>query len=693
MSKSISNTEILKIVIKIAGIVIIMRSILMVIVLPILALAGIKLSLFWENLLVPFILAGIVSPIIGFWIIGPYVRERDQAFDFAKAEHIEKEAFLSDQSKTLEKVIERATLDLKKTQERYEFVEKATNDGLWDWDVSSDSIYFSPRWKGMIGFNDADFPNDRVAWLTRIHPDDRDWVASILDFASKLDSETTGECVYQVLHKDEYYIWVQMQWIHIQSVDGARVLGAQTDITEKKKMEEQLIHDSLHDGLTGLPNRNLLHDRISQNLIRFKRDANERFVLLFIDVDNFKRINDTLGHLVGDQVLIKLSERLLEVCRESDTVARLGGDEFAILMPYYQSQKKLEETIKRLLAYVNKPLKLSRTTVNANISIGVVVSEMYHRNAHPEKILMDADLALYRTKEYSKGSYSIFDLKMRDKMSEQFEIGNSLDQALAEDEIMVFYQPIVDVGENVIKGFEALVRWKHPKHGWISPASFIPIAEESEFIHKLGHYVVDQALFQLQEWNDLFKRKDWLMSINVSGRQFDRQDLIAYLKDGLEKFKIAPSQLQIELTETILSVRHTELEDDLKSLKEMGIKLAIDDFGTGISSLSTFFRYPFDTIKIDKSFVDDIETSERSKIMVNLVQTLAKTMSIQTVAEGVESFAQIEMLRRFGCHYIQGYYFSKPLDAVEMTQLLSENMNPANWNISEGKPLTFKKAS
>lgn len=693
MDKSLTNTELLKIVIKIAGIVMIVRTLLMVLLFPALESIGISFSPFWQNIVVPILLAGIIAPILGYWIIGPYVRDRDQAFKLAMDEKSEKEAFLSDQSKTLEKVIEQATEELQKTQERYEFVEKATNDGLWDWDVSSDTIYFSPRWKGMIGFSDADFPNDRTAWITRIHPDDRDWVVSILDFASKLDAETTGECTYQILHKDEYYIWVQMQWIHTQSVEGGRVLGAQTDITDKKKMEEQLIHDSLHDGLTGLPNRNLLHDRISQNLIRFKRDANERFVLLFIDVDNFKRINDTLGHLIGDQVLIKLSERLLEVCRESDTVARLGGDEFAILMPYYQSQKKLEAAIKRLLAYVNKPLKLSRTTVNPNVSIGVVVSETYHRNSMPEKILMDADLALYRTKEYSKGSYSIFDLKMRDKMSEQFEIGNSLDQALAQDEIMVFYQPIVDVGESVIKGFEALVRWKHPRHGWISPASFIPIAEESEFIHKLGHYVVDQALLQLQEWNLLFKRSDWLMSVNVSGRQFDRQDLISYLKSSLEKYKIDPRQLQVELTETILSVRHTELEDDLKALKEMGVKLAIDDFGTGISSLSTFFRYPFDAIKIDKSFVDDIETSERSKVMVRLIQTLAHTMSIQTVAEGVETFGQIDMLRGFGCHYIQGYYFSKPLDAVEMTELLSENMDPSNWNLLEGKPLKLKKAS
>lgn len=645
------------------------------------------LTPFWENLLDPLILVAFTSPIISYWIILPYARQRDAAEksleimkEEAKIAHAKKEDILLNQAQELTVAVKEATKQINAAKERYEYAAKATNEGLWDWNIGQNSIYYSNRFKEMLGLEAQEFPENSESWLNRIHPNDKDRVLNLIEDSKKSQENTNFECDYQLNHHDGHYIWVKTRWIVLTEQNkNIRLVGSQADITQRKLLETQLMHDALHDGLTGLPNRTLLRDRLNYALETYSRNPSQRFALVFLDVDNFKRLNDTLGHSVGDNILIKVAHRIRRTLRKIDTAARLGGDEFAILIPNFKAKKDIEVLLTRLLAAVNKPILFEDKEIFIKISAGVVISDVIHKSTTHEKIIVDADLALYHTKENAKGSYSFFDPSMRNKYIRNFNTENDLARALMNKEITTFYQPIVDSMTSRIIGFEALMRWKHPDNGWISPSYFVPLAENSEIIHELGNYVLEQAVEQIKKWNTIFKRDDWFMSINVSGRQFDKKDFVGFIKKTLKKHKIAPTQIHIEVTESILIEGSEKVKICLNEIKDFGIHLAIDDFGTGYSSLSTIYEYTFDIIKIDKSFIDKLNLKSTSTNMVNMIQKLAESMGAKTIAEGVESYHQLETLKDLGCNYIQGYYFCKPHSSDEITSFLESGMRPQEW--------------
>lgn len=633
------------------------------------------------------ILIFIVGPVIYFAVINPYTREQNQQKAKAQKIFFQNESMLNEQKRLLEEAIAHATENLKNSEERYALAALGANDGLWDYDLVTKNIFFSERWKEIIGFHKDEIKNDFEEWHTRIHGDDKPLFKTMIDSSLIHGKEKHFECEYRIRAKDESFKWVLSRWVTVFDKENkpVRMVGSQTDITDRKRMESQLLHDALHDILTGLPNRSLLNDRLKQAINRYIRHPKRRFALLFIDLDHFKRINDTLGHTAGDHLLIEIGKRLEKSIRSSDTVARLGGDEFAILIEDYESQPKLEQMLDRLYKNVTKPVKIRQSNINPSISIGVVISDKHHRKSTFEDMISDADLALYKAKESGKGRFAIFDISMRTEVSKQFEIGNNLKGAMERGEVSLFYQPIVNLQTRQIAGFEALMRWNHPRFGWVPPSSFIPIAEESDIIHDLGKFALDEGCRQLKAWQTEFSKPDWFMSINVSPRQFNHNDLLDCIERAIAEGKIAPNTLKIEVTETLLMSQGDRALWMLNQMKKRGIKLAIDDFGVGYSSLSTLYQFPFDTLKIDRSFINEISHNSKSQDMVRLICMLAKTLGMKAVAEGIEIKEQLDFIQSMGCQFGQGYYMSRPLPAEEVASLLSSGTDYQVW-VSAANP-------
>lgn len=679
----INKKELFIISLKIAAIEIVVEGVIMFVVLPFMEP---HLNEFASSLFDPLLLAAITSPIIAGWVIRPYVFQRDKteklliaAQKEAREEHAAKEKILHNLAGSLKEAVANATQKLKISEERYALAARGTNDGLWDWNVTENTIYFSPRLKEIFELELHKDINKDQDWFSKIHNEDYERVLNLIEKSKTAEHETNFSCEYRIYSADQKCIWLQMRWIAIvdSKNNSIRLVGAQTDISDRKRLESRLIHEAFHDTLTGLPNRNLFYDRLNQALKRFKRSPSQRFVFLLIDIDNFKRVNDTLGHSVGDYILTQISNVLRRSVREIDTVARLGGDEFAILLTEFQSQDHLESFLNRLLSEIAQPIPIQEGAINPSVSMGVVIASKNHRGANAERVFADADLALYTVKDRGKGNFMLFNPEMRESISRQFEISNSLKGALARGEISLFYQPIVNVKEDKVIGFEALMRWNHPQKGWIPPSNFVPIAEESDVIYELGRYAIQSALKQLHLWNSKFNHNDWFMSINVSGKQFDDAELISCLTREIHKNKILPHQVKIEITESVLLTYSERIAQILHEIKKMGVKLSIDDFGTGYSSLSTFYQYPFDTIKIDKAF---LSKKKNSKEIIDLIQTLAQTLNMETIGEGVEDQSQLALLTLAKCNNIQGFIFSKPLPAEDIELLLNSNKPPSNWH-------------
>lgn len=694
---SLNAREILRVCYQIAIIEILVELFIMFLVLPALRI-HFNLTQYWENIFDPLILVMVTTPLIFSFVIKPYKIGRDLAEEeliklknIQENNHKDATKQMRDYAEDLQKAMSVANSELSKSERRYELATQATKDGLWDWDVTTNTIYYTERWKAIIGFTNDEFPNDVDSWLRRIHPEDQALVMEMVLGSQCRSNNEPFSCEYRIMHKDESYVWVQNQWLVVQENDHVRVVGSESDISERKRMEEKFIHDALHDGLTGLPNRNLLNERLSQLLLNYKRDPSKKFALLFVDVDNFKRVNDTMGHNFGDLLLINIAQRLRESVREVDTVARLGGDEFAILITEAENRDSLEELILRILANVKRPMNIKKQKVAQDISVGVLFSDASHRYSTPESILADADMALYRTKENAKGRYTFFDENMHNDILQHFEIGNNLKDALEHQQIELYYQPIVNIDKDKVAGFEALMRWNHPKYGVISPASFIPVAEESDIIHHLGKYTINTAIEQIKKWSQVFERDDWYISINVSGKQLERDDVLKQLEEAIVENNIKPENVQIEITESVLYANADRVLILLEGFKKLGVRLAIDDFGAGYSSLGTFSKYPFDVIKIDKAFIDDIDANDKSAMMVQVIHALAETLNLAVIAEGVEKSTQVSALKKLGCFNIQGYYFSKPTNATQMQSFLERGAIPSQWNPINANILETKK--
>lgn len=560
---------------------------------------------------------------------------------------------------------------LRESEERYSLAMQGTSDGLWDWNLTTQKVYYSPRWKNMLGFSDAEIGDSPEEWLSRVHADDLGALqASIAGHIEKQTEHYEGE--YRILHKDGAYRWMIMRGIAVQSDNGTiyRLVGSQEDVTEKKRIAEMLVHDALHDGLTGLPNRNLFIDRLQNCLARTKRHDDYIFAVLFLDLDRFKVINDGLGHLMGDRLLAKVAELLTSCVRPEDTVARLGGDEFTILLDGIDDVSAAIRVAQRIQASLTVPFTLNGQEVYTTASIGIALSESGYD--HAEDLVRDADNAMYRAKALGKARHQVFDSSMHKQAVDLLQLESDLRRAVERQEFVVHYQAIRELTSGAIQGYEALVRWQHPQHGLIYPGDFISAAEETGLIVPLGWQVLREACRQTAEWQKQSpKAKDLLISVNLSSNQFSQPDLCAHVRRILDDCGLAPQFLKLEITETVVIENPESAGEMLRQLRALGVRVCLDDFGTGYSSLSYLLRFPIDTLKIDRSFVNGIGSGAENASIVKTIVALAHNMGMDVTAEGVETQAQLDHLKSLNCETAQGYYFSKPVEAAKAFALIA----------------------
>ncbi len=444
------------------------------------------------------------------------------------------------------------------------------------------------------------------------------------------------------------------------------------EIIERKKIEEQLSFDALHDGLTKLPNRTLLLDRLNHAMEISKRNGDYSFSVLFIDLDQFKNVNDTLGHSTGDELLINFSERIKKCIRNSDTFARLGGDEFAILIEDHETENKAVNVADRIQKSLHEPYLLSNQKFFVTASIGIVndISENYDS---AEAILRDADIAMYRAKELGKAQYQIFSTPLRSAMLSRITLESQMRTALAEKSFIVHYQPIYALDNNSLIGFEALLRWNHPQLGLLMPADFLSIAESSGLIIEIGNWVLLEACAQMKRWIEQSPEYQNLsVNVNFSGKQFVQSDFVERVKIALRKTGLPPRCLHLEITETVLIENQDMAVKIFTELHKMGIELQIDDFGSGYSSMGYLQRFPVDTIKIDRSFIKDIEKSNKGTQIVQAMIKMASDLGMKIVAEGIETNTQLLKLRTMACKYGQGFYLSYPMPVDKIEELLKD---------------------
>ena len=444
------------------------------------------------------------------------------------------------------------------------------------------------------------------------------------------------------------------------------------ELSERKKAEKLLAHTALHDSLTDLPNRVLFMDRLSQAMQRAKRHKGYKYAVLFLDLDRFKVVNDSLGHKIGDQLLIESSTRLAACLRGEDTVARFGGDEFVVLLDDIQDSNDAIHVAERIQNDLSIPYDLDGYRVIVFVSTGVVFSDPAYKL--PEDIVRDADIAMYRSKGKGLGRYEIFDSSMLDRVMTRLELENDLRKALENQEFVVHYQPILEMKNDKIIGFEALVRWQHPTKGLIPPAEFIPTAEETGLIVPLGYWVLDEACRQLHAWHSQYPADTPLtMNVNLSTRQCAQPDLIKKISMILKKNELDPRFLKLELTESIIIDESGSTAAMLSDLKDMGIQVQIDDFGTGYSSLSYLHTLPVDTLKIDRSFISRLGSNTNNTEIVQTILSLAHSLGMKVIAEGVETDEQLSSLKDMNCEFVQGFLFAKPVNGVEADALLKKS--------------------
>ncbi|MFH1177803.1 MAG: EAL domain-containing protein [Acidobacteriota bacterium] len=562
---------------------------------------------------------------------------------------------------------------LRESEERYALSARGANDGLWDWDLLTNKVYFSGRWREMLGGGEDEPGDDPEIWFGRIHSEDQARVREALQ--AHLDGVLPWfRTEHRIRHQDGAYRWVLTRGLAVRGEDGRphRIAGSQTDITDRKLVEQQLLHGAFHDSLTGLPNRALFSDRLAQALARGRRREGFQLAVIFLDVDRFKVINDGLGHHVGDQLLVALGKRLEALLRETDTVARLGGDEFALLLEELDEPRQASLVAERIRNDLGQPFDLGGQEVFATVSSGIALSQGGAEQA--EELLRDADTAMYRAKASGRNCYAIFDPQMHARAVAALQLENDLRHAVTREEFCAYFQPIISLSSGRITGFEALARWHHPRRGLLLPADFIPTAEETGLIVPIDRLVLNAACRQARSWGVRFRK--WLpltMSVNISGSQFTQPDLVMQVDHALRSSGLWGQALKLEITETAIMENAALAVAMFEQLRTLAVTFSIDDFGTGYSSLSNLRRFEIDTLKIDTSFVarmlEDEETAEIVGALVNLAFNLHKDL----VAEGVESPQQLAHLRQLGCSHAQGYLFSPPLEAEAATELLTSN--------------------
>ena len=557
---------------------------------------------------------------------------------------------------------------LKQSQERYDLTARAANDGLWDWDLRKNEIQFSPRWKAILGFADDEIGNRPENWFDRVHLDDRSALQARV--AKYLEGQSPHfEAEFRILHSDGSYRWVLNRGLAVRDEDGraVRMVGAQTDITARKQAERRLLQAAFNDPLTGLANRTYFMDRLENATRKARQNDGELFALLFLDLDRFKVVNDSLGHPGGDQLLISVARRLKTCVRPSDTIARLGGDEFAILLESLRDEKEATRIADRIQLGLSQPFTIGDQEVFTAASIGIALSSDGHQKA--EDLLRGADSAMYRAKALGKDRYEIFDRGMPNGDGELLHLETSLRRGLERKEFRIHYQPIVSLASGLIAGCEALLRWQHPERGLLRPSEFIPVAEETGVIIPISEWILRAVCQQAKDWqNQGFP--PIRACVNVSPRQLREPNFFDVVSEVLVDTGLDPWLLQLELTENSLLDNADATIKPLVKLYTKGVKISLDDFGTGYSSMMHLRRFPISALKIDECFVREITTDAADAAIATGLILLAHSLELKVIGEGVETPEQMKFLQSRKCDEVQGHVISPPVEVEAFSELL-----------------------
>jgi PAS domain S-box-containing protein len=587
--------------------------------------------------------------------------------------------------------ISRSRRETKRREELFQIVTENAADMIALVDVKGRRLYNSPAYKRILGYSPAEL--GETSAFEQIHPDDR---FKILEAGREARKTGAGKRLeYRIKHKDGSWRVLESVASAVRDSAGnvAKLVIVNRDITERKRAEEQLEHNLYHDPLTGLPNRRLFLDRIEHAFARSRRDPGHHYSLLLANVDHFKVFNETLGTGGGDQVLQEISHRLGASIRQSDTlarhdaglsvpgavVARLGGDEFTILLDGVGDASNAMRIAQRLQTAVSGPILLEGREVRTTLSVGIALNTAEHQQS--EDILKDATGAMRRAKGLGGSRCEIFDEAMHARAAGRMRLEADLHNAIAARQFRVFYQPVVELATRRIVSLEALLRWDHPEQGLISPYRFIEAAEDAGVLVSLGHWLMLQACHQLQEWDRNHASGQSLnVTLNVSTRQFSDARLASDLQDALRQTGVNPARVQLEITESVAAADPKLTISVLTHLKHLGIGVIMDDFGIGASSLRGLWQFPLDALKIDRSLVREMQIDRTATEIIEMIITLAHKLNRKVVAEGIETAKQVEQLRQLGCELGQGYYFSQPVEAKTVLQLLRQPLASTRAN-------------
>ena len=546
-----------------------------------------------------------------------------------------------------------------------------SGDLIWDWDVSADKVFTSPETEAMLGLKRGTLEGPAANWLEVLHPLDQDRFRAALD--SVLD-QRRGRLVqdFRLRTPDGHFMWLALKARPVVGSDGevSRVIGTLTDVTEAKNAEERLLHDSVHDNLTGLPNRRLFIDRLTAVANFAKTMPNLRPTVIIIDLDRFKQVNDSVGIAVGNSILLTLARRLSRILKPQDTLGRIAGDQFGLLLLSEQDPARITTFAETIRKTIRAPIAFNDREIFLTASIGLALSDPQTQIS--DEIMKDAELAMYHSKRIGGDRIDVYKPAMRARKTDRLTLESELRRAIERQEITILYQPIVRLEDRSIAGFEALARWDHPKLGRMSPMEFITIAEEIGLIIDLGLFVMDQSARQLAIWQRSMRaRTPIFVSVNVSSRQLLRHDLLHDIRTVLSRSTVARGTLKLELTESLVMENPEHAAQMLHRIRELGIGMSLDDFGTGHSSLSYLQRFPFDTIKIDQSFVRTTSRGTRPVILKSII-ALAHDLGMDVVAEGAETDSDAVELYQLGCEFAQGFAFGEPMDVESATRMLNE---------------------
>jgi diguanylate cyclase (GGDEF)-like protein/PAS domain S-box-containing protein len=567
--------------------------------------------------------------------------------------------------------------------------------------VEGECEYVSPSAEEILGFPPESWTSDAGFWMSRVHPDDRDRM--VAHWSRHIDPTDAGSTSveYRMIDAEGRVHWLRDRSRLLDPLDDAadpaedgdssgptRWTGFLTDVTAQKELEEQLQYQAFHDPLTGLPNRALFADRLGQALARADRRSDESLAVLFLDVDDFKTINDGIGHEAGDELLVMVARTLRSCIRPMDTAARLGGDEFAILLQDQAEASASKDVADRILEALRSPIVIGGREIVIGATIGIANLLTGHETAL--ELMRNADAAMYAAKRQGKGRHETFAPKMQAAVARRLELAGEMRRGVERGEFTVHYQPIVRLDDGTIDSLEALVRWRHPRRGLVLPGEFIPEAEENGQVTAIGRFVLEQSCREARAWHDAIADGTApALAVNVSARQFRDPALPGLVVEALSQTGLDASALTLEITETTIMEDTDTAIERLQHLKDLGVRLAIDDFGTGYSSLSYLRRLPVDILKVDKSFVDDIGAGGQALALARVIVSIGQTLHLDTVAEGVEGSAQAAALTRLGCEVAQGFHFARPLPPGDVIGWLADHRGA--FGIDEGSDGAAKR--